>query len=73
MDNELIMIIGENMIMGPKLFKFFCLKNHFHEQCLTIQKILLWNECHPPPPPRPVVVNKIIYLLCEKLEHLENK
>jgi len=32
MDNE-IMIVGENMMMGPKWFFKICLKNHFHEQC----------------------------------------
>jgi hypothetical protein len=32
MDNE-IMIVGENMMMGPKWFLNFCLRNHFHEQC----------------------------------------
>jgi hypothetical protein len=48
MDNELIVIIGENMIMGPKWFLKICSWNHFREQCLTTQEILLWNECHPP-------------------------
>ncbi len=25
--------IGESMMMGPKSFKKFCLKNDFHQQC----------------------------------------
>jgi hypothetical protein len=32
MDNEIV-IVGENMMMGPKWFKKICLKNNFHEKC----------------------------------------
>jgi hypothetical protein len=31
-----------------------------------------WDECLPPPP-SPIVADNIIYVSCEKLEHLENK
>jgi hypothetical protein len=30
--------------------------------------MLSWAECFPP-----IVVNKIVYIFCEKLGHLENK
>jgi len=32
MDNEIV-IIGENMMMGPNLFLKICLKNYFCDQC----------------------------------------
>ncbi len=34
------------------------------------KKIKIGNECHPP---YPIVVNNIIYLLCEILGSFENK
>jgi hypothetical protein len=32
MDNEIV-IVGKNMMVGPKWFLKFCLRNDFHEQC----------------------------------------
>jgi hypothetical protein len=69
MDNEIV-IIRENMMMGLEQFLKFCFRNHFYQQCYAIQKIFSWNECHPP---YPIVVNNIIYLLCEILGCLKNK
>jgi len=47
MNNEIV-IVRENMMMGPKSFLNFCLKNHFHKQCKAIQEILSWmSVTHP--------------------------
>jgi len=46
MDNEIV-TITENMMMRWFFVKN-CLKNHFCQQCETIFKILLWDECQPP-------------------------
>jgi hypothetical protein len=32
MENEIV-IVGENMIVGPKWLNAFFLGNYFHEQC----------------------------------------
>jgi hypothetical protein len=70
MDNEIV-IVGENMMIWPKWYLNFCLKNRFHEQRWENSRniVMEWVS----PPTFSIVVNNIIYLLHEKLGCLENK
>jgi len=71
MDIE-ILIVGENTMLGPKSFKIFCLRNHFHEQREVIQKIFSWNEC-PPPPKAQLLSTTLNMFTLWKIGCFENK
>jgi hypothetical protein len=71
MDNEIV-IIGENMMMGPKWLNYF-FKKSFSWTMLNNSKNIVMEWESPPPPTHPIVVNNIVYLLCGKLGYFENK
>jgi hypothetical protein len=54
MDNEIV-IVGENMIVEPKCFKKFCLRNIFMKNIKQFKKYhgMSVNPPSPPPPSPP--------------------
>jgi hypothetical protein len=63
MDNEIV-IVGENMMMGPKWFLKFCLRNHFHENIKQFKKYCHGMNVNPlPPPTQSLLTTLYIYLV----------